>query len=359
MTGENIRAQAQAGDWGGHADAKFWHNDFKMVKKIIDDMDVVQVESAARIYEQVSKSVESTMWMLHSETKRLRENWAGEDADAAMQKMQQAYTAAGELYQASKQTSGALAQYAQHQRDWQSQVGGTLASIAGSDIGTVAGMTSPIGGTMNNDHADQLMDKIQQDTVAANSRFPTSMIVAIPDVGEKGGWPGPSTRTDGGGRAPDMPGTPGVGQLPDGRMPGQASGGPVAGHLPSADQSPGGDGGTDLAGYTPPGGGGAGGIGGLGGGLGAGGLGAGGASPGGLGGGLGGGPGAGGVVGGFPGAGTAGAGAAGKPGMGGMGGGMGHGGGGGEEEERERTTWLAEDDNIWGGDDDAAPPVIG
>jgi uncharacterized protein YukE len=357
MSGEsgNIRAHAQAGDWGTHNSLNPLHNDMKRLKQIIDAMQPDQVGAAAGVYYAVSNRVESTMQMLYDQAKRLSENWAGDDANAAMQQMQKAYGAAREIYQTSEQTFKALSQYQDKQIGWQHEVDGVMGTVASSDI---AHAVSPTGGMMANKASHNMMERIQQETVNANNAFPTGMIANMPEVQTIDEVP-PQNPSGRGPTAPGMPDAPGAGPLPGGGVPVRPSDGTGAGHLPNGDQLPSAGGGTDLASYTPPGGGGAGGLGGLGGGFGAGGLGAGGASPGGLGSG----PGAGGVVGGFPGAGAAGAGAAGKPGMGGaMGGGMGgmgHGGGGGEEEERERTTWLAEDEDIWGGDDDATPPVIG
>jgi uncharacterized protein YukE len=360
MTGENgnIRAHAQAGNWGTHHSYNPLHNDMKHLKHIVDAMQPEQVEAASGVYGAIANRVESTMRMLHSQAQRLTENWAGEDAKAAMQQMQKAYSAAQEIYQTSDQTSKALSQYADKQISWQHQMDGFAGTVASSDIAHIA---SPVGGMAANKASHELMQRIQQDTVNANNSFPTGIGADMPTGSRQDYTPNQPSNPGAVGRAPGMPGDAGAGAggLPDGGTPGQPPGGNGAGHLPGSDQLPGRGGGTDLAGYTPPGGGG---LGGLGGGLGAGGagsLGAGGAIPG-LGGGAAGGLGAG-VVGGFPGAGVgadgAGAGAAGKAGMGGMG--AGHGGHGDEEEERERTTWLAEDEDIWSGDDGAAPPVIG
>jgi hypothetical protein len=375
VTGQNsnIRAHAQAGDWGDHADINIFANDMATVRDMLNKMQPGKTEAAANAYNAVASRMDQTVELLYKQAQRLVENWGGDDAEAAMKQMQKAYDQAYEIHDKSNTTGTALSGYAEKQRGWQDSVNGVGGSLLSNGF---VHAVSPGAAFAGNDAADHIMEAVQNGTVESNNQFPGSIRADMPGT----------DRTPYNPNEPRNPAGPGPG-VPNSPGGGVGAGGPShvggagAGSLPTggggAGGLPGGDGGTgmhdgvvgtDLAGL-PPGGGGGTGAGGLGGGLGSGGLGG-----GGLGGGLGaGGAGAGGLgaagAGGLgagvgPGAGAmgrggAGAGRGGAAGANGMPMGAGRGGGSGDEEEHERSTWLAEDEDVWTGGDDVAPPVIG
>jgi hypothetical protein len=343
-----------------------------------------RVESAGRAYSAVANRMYETVGLLFNQSQKLAENWGGDDADAAMKKMQKAYQQAQEIYNKSFDTGSALSGHAEMQRSWQSSLGDE--NWYGVDIGTHG---SSVGDWLEGDSAmgRKFMAQLQSQTDESNNRFPDGIRSDPMKLGLDKIDPISTTPPEHTGKVPPPPGKGGGGgggHLPSGgtggSLPGDTGTGHTSGHVPTgigADMNghppggigtghtsghvPGDIGGTDLSGYTPPGGGGGllggGSGGGLGGGLGAGAGGLGSAGAGAGAGGLG----AGGFGGGFPGAGAGAAmgrgGAAGSNGMP-MGAG-GRGADGGDEDEHERSTWLAEDEDVWGAGGDAAPPVIG
>jgi uncharacterized protein YukE len=353
-----IQAASTNHHWG-HGGWQLNKNDYEELRQIVQAMNPGAVERAGGAYQQMAGRIAETMDLILDQSQKMAEVWGGEDAEAALQRMNKAYQQAHTIQQVSTQTSSALSGHADMQRRYQREVGEE--HWYGTDIG--AGGTSTGDWLQGDSHVGrEIMERLQADTDTSNRNFPDSIrSTEREDIFDFN----PNARTSTqptSGRTPDSVG-PGVSSAGHINTGGDAASGPGA--LPGGGgvaNDPGGSGGgTDLAGYSQPGGG----TGSLGGGLGSGGgLGAGGAGALGVGGpGVGpGGGGPGGVVGGFPaGVGGARAGVPGRGGAAGQGGmpmGAGAGRGGGEEEERERITWLTEDKDVWTGDDDVVTPVI-
>jgi uncharacterized protein YukE len=352
-----IQAASTNHHWG-HGGWQLHKNDYEELRQIVQAMNPGAVERAGTAYRQMADRIAETMDLILDQSQKMAEVWSGDDAEAALQRMNKAYQQAHTIQQVSTQTSTALSEHADMQRRYQREVGEE--HWYGTDIG--AGGTSVGDWLQGDSHVGrEIMERLQADTDTSNRNFPDSVrYTKGEDINVVNPNPRTSTQPTSG-RTPDSvdPGVADAGHINTGR--GAASGPGTLSDSGGAANDPGGTGGgTDLAGYSPPGGGGS-----LGGGLGSGG---------GLGGGSaalgigspGAGPGAGGpggIVGGFPasadGARASVPGRGGAAGQGGMPMGAGAGRGGGEEEDRERTTWLAEDEDVWtADDDDVVPPVV-
>ena len=66
MTGQNpnIRAHAQAGDWGDHADINIFANDMATVRDMLNKMQPGKTEAAANAYKAVAGRMDQTVELL-------------------------------------------------------------------------------------------------------------------------------------------------------------------------------------------------------------------------------------------------------------------------------------------------------
>jgi uncharacterized protein YukE len=371
-----IRHDFGAGDSGDAVHGKWyqvWDNAIDEMNQILDALQPEAVDKAGTKYSAVATRMNTTISDLYKHAQTLSEHWGGDDADGAMKNMQKMYNQAQQIQSTSSTTGSTLTGHAQTLRNFKNPANRPQgAGALETGLSVVAG---PLGfgadRAAHNHAAREYMSHLQGYTKDANANFPAHIRSdqayagqtqytpnTTPDPNGGGGGGG------GGGGAGHVPGAGGTGgHIPGsgtgGHIPGSGTGGHIpgsgtGGHIPGSGTGGdipgsgdlGGAGGTDLAGFHAPGGGG-----GLGGGLGGDPMG--GAAGGGLAGGPGALGGAGGGLGAGAGAGGAGAGMAGRGMMPMMGG---HGQG---EKERERSTWLTEDEDVWGGDGDAAPPMIG
>ncbi|MEW2358909.1 hypothetical protein [Spirillospora sp. NPDC029432] len=347
---------------------------FSQVKEILKKIDPKPVTDASDAYLKAANALAAYTTTLEGYADKIIKHWKGENAQKALDQLEQVHRTARKMSDISLRTSNSFGWYGTEILPWYKSVGETMEDGWDDDDSD------------DNRWAKEKIEKLYMRTAESHNNTPQEVEEDLPNL--KGGNEPPP---GGGGNLPG-----GGGNMPGGGpggMPGGGPGGmPDGGKFPGGDSSPfsaadnnrnphldpgampdrsnlagigsdagspsfgaGAGGGSNLSSMGDPTGMGGGGGGGL-----PGGGGGGGNFPGGSPGGLGSaGMGAGGMgAGGFRGAGAGAAGRAGMP-MGGMPmGGMGGQGNQGDQE-RERETWLTEDEDVWGADDDTAPPVIG
>ncbi|MFB4317481.1 hypothetical protein [Actinomadura sp. 21ATH] len=345
---------------------------FSQVKEQLKKIDAKPVTDASDAYIKAANALAAYTTTLEGYADKLIKHWKGENAQKALDQLEQVHRTARRMSDISLRTSNSFGWYGNEILPWYKSVGETMEDGWDDDDSD------------DNRWAKEKIEKLYMRTAEAHNNTPQEVEEDLPD--RRGGNEEPPPYGGGGnppGGGGNLPGG-GPGAMPTGgsgfdggKFPG-ADSGPFATadnnrnpHLDPASLGSGSNlsgigsdggspsfgggmgGGSNLSSMGDPGGmpSGGGGGGGLPSGAGGGGGNFPGGAPGGLGtAGMSSGMGAGGMRG------AAGAGRAGMP-MGGMP--MGGGQNNQSEQERERTTWLTEDEDVWGADDDTAPPVIG
>lgn len=341
------------------------HSDVRTRNETSADFDAVQdrfKKLNPRLAQKAGAAYESAAIELAAKAKILSEKhapalieaWGGPAAQKALDQMKQIYSTAFALSDQSATAAKNFSWYGYRILPWYKDLGEKMSD----------GFIHTDG---DDKQARMLMNRLNGRAADIQNNYPEQVTTNLPGPKFNASSPG----------APNGPGGPGgpggipkanlpkgdpFGKMPDNKNPNLPGGGVNSPNLPGGGGLPGGGHGTNLAGFTPPGGGLSGG------GLSGGGPGGGGLSgdPFGTVGGVGGSGGGAGITG-TTGAGDLGVGtgigsALGGRAGGGVGGGLMPMAGGGHnqgEKGRERSTWLAEDEDIWGGDEDAVPGQIG
>lgn len=322
------------------------HAGFSAIKHRFEALNPKPAQQAGAGYEAAADELaEKARLLSDRHAPALIEAWGGPAAQKAIERMQKIHAATIELANQSFSAAQNLNWYGDEILSWYKDLGN---SMSDGDFSTES----------DNKEARRLMNKLNLRAAEVQKNYPEQvtydLIVLNQDnEGTSNDPGGPGGPSDPKGRPPK--GDP-FGKIPDNRNPNPDLKSP---RLPSGDGGlVDGGRGTNLAGFTPPGGG---------------------LSSGGLDGGLLGGDPFGMVAGAGSGAGVDGASGAGGSAAGGSGAAAGVGGalgnraaggvGGGlmpmsgghaqREESRERTAWLSEDADVWGGGEDAVPGQIG